>query len=79
LFLVTIDGGWSSWGAWGSCLLTTGCNAEKYRYRYCTSPGPTIDGIHCEGSDKDTNTNCSIECPGNISITQWARFAKTTT
>ncbi|TNN53843.1 A disintegrin and metalloproteinase with thrombospondin motifs 8 [Liparis tanakae] len=46
--LVSVDGGWSSWGPWRSCSRTCGGGVE-FSYRECTAPGPLNGGRYCEG------------------------------
>ncbi|XP_060564422.1 uncharacterized protein LOC132723673 [Ruditapes philippinarum] len=43
------DGGWSSWGSFGSCSDTCG-RGVMIRSRTCTQPKPSLRGKHCEGS-----------------------------
>jgi len=43
-----VDGGWTSWGSWGSCSLSCqgGYTVKK---RTCTNPKPRGDGKNCPG------------------------------
>ncbi len=51
-----INGGWSSWGAYGSCSKACG-GGTKTRYRTCNSPSPQCGGSTCAGSNSQ-----SISC-----------------
>lgn len=57
-FLLTVDGGWSSWSKWESCM-QDGTVQSAYgdrpdmcacRTRRCDNPRPTYGGLPCEGT-----------------------------
>ena len=60
LFVLTVNGGWSSWGECeGPCL-------RGYRRRYCNNPPPQHGGSDCYGSDtKDASCGRVISCATN--------------
>ena len=43
-----VHGGWSSWGAWGSCSRTIGTGTLN-RQRRCAAPAPKYEGRSCTG------------------------------
>ena len=59
----TVHGGWSSWGAWGSCSKSCG-NTNRFRYRSCTAPTPTYGGRSCIGSWIQSKSCMKYHCPG---------------
>ncbi|PFX32412.1 Hemicentin-1 [Stylophora pistillata] len=65
-----VDGGWSSFGEWGSCSLTCGGGVQD-RQRTCTNPPPAHSGRPCDGSSVETRFCKQFPCPvhGN-----WARW-----
>ncbi|XP_016144435.1 A disintegrin and metalloproteinase with thrombospondin motifs 3-like [Sinocyclocheilus grahami] len=57
------DGGWSSWGKFGSCSRTCG-GGVRSRSRQCNNPVPAYGGRDCTGTTFDYQV-CNIEdCPG---------------
>ncbi|XP_076760854.1 uncharacterized protein LOC143429228 [Xylocopa sonorina] len=44
-----IDGGWTFWGAWGSCSGKCGFIGKQIRYRTCNNPAPSNNGAYCTG------------------------------
>uniref|UniRef100_A0A673GX47 A disintegrin and metalloproteinase with thrombospondin motifs 3-like n=1 Tax=Sinocyclocheilus rhinocerous TaxID=307959 RepID=A0A673GX47_9TELE len=57
------DGGWSSWGKFGSCSRTCG-GGVRSRSRQCNNPVPVYGGRDCPGTTFDYQV-CNIEdCPG---------------
>ncbi|XP_022801516.1 coadhesin-like [Stylophora pistillata] len=57
-----VNGGWSNWGAWGSCTQTCGGGIET-RSRTCNSPAPANGGLHCPGSSLESQACNSNTCP----------------
>uniref|UniRef100_A0A671NTT1 A disintegrin and metalloproteinase with thrombospondin motifs 14-like n=1 Tax=Sinocyclocheilus anshuiensis TaxID=1608454 RepID=A0A671NTT1_9TELE len=56
------DGGWSSWGKFGSCSRTCG-GGVRSRSRQCNNPVPAYGGRDCPGTTFDYQV-CNIEdCP----------------
>ena len=64
--LVIVDGGWSSWSAWGTCSKSCGGGTQT-RTRTCTNPAPYCGGLSCSGAsseDQSCNTQiCPVNCP----------------
>uniref|UniRef100_A0A3B4BS73 ADAM metallopeptidase with thrombospondin type 1 motif, 14 n=1 Tax=Pygocentrus nattereri TaxID=42514 RepID=A0A3B4BS73_PYGNA len=57
------DGGWSSWGKFGSCSRTCG-GGVRSRSRQCNNPTPAYGGRDCPGSAFDYQMCNTEECPG---------------
>ncbi|XP_061195956.1 thrombospondin-2-like [Saccostrea echinata] len=74
-----VQGGWSSWGEWGTCSRTCG-SGTKDRSRSCNNPSPMYGGNYCIGNSINTilcNTN---NCPihgGWSSWNEWGTCSKT--
>ncbi|XP_067056576.1 coadhesin-like isoform X2 [Acropora muricata] len=68
-----VHGGWSSWGAWGSCSKTCGTGYQD-RHRSCTSPAPKYGGSSCAGSSNQ-QTSCLIKyCPVHGGWSSWGAW-----
>ncbi|XP_031573734.1 A disintegrin and metalloproteinase with thrombospondin motifs 14-like [Actinia tenebrosa] len=60
-----IDGGWSSWSAYGPCSKSCG-QGVKVRARSCTLPSPKFNGKKCQGYTVGISF-CQIKlCSGSI-------------
>ncbi|XP_073684074.1 A disintegrin and metalloproteinase with thrombospondin motifs 14-like [Garra rufa] len=57
------DGGWSSWGKFGSCSRTCG-GGVRSRNRQCNNPVPAYGGRDCPGSTLDYQVCNTEDCPG---------------
>ncbi|KAK2876035.1 hypothetical protein Q8A67_020131 [Cirrhinus molitorella] len=57
------DGGWSSWGKFGSCSRTCG-GGVRSRNRQCNNPVPAYGGRDCPGSTFDYQVCNTEDCPG---------------
>uniref|UniRef100_A0A8C1JQF9 ADAM metallopeptidase with thrombospondin type 1 motif, 14 n=1 Tax=Cyprinus carpio TaxID=7962 RepID=A0A8C1JQF9_CYPCA len=57
------DGGWSSWGKFGSCSRTCG-GGVRSRNRQCNNPVPAYGGRDCPGSTLDYHVCNTEDCPG---------------
>ncbi|XP_050980652.1 A disintegrin and metalloproteinase with thrombospondin motifs 3 isoform X4 [Labeo rohita] len=57
------DGGWSSWGKFGSCSRTCG-GGVRSRSRQCNNPVPAYGGRDCPGSTLDYQVCNTEDCPG---------------
>nr|XP_022328846.1 hemicentin-1-like isoform X1 [Crassostrea virginica] len=58
-----VDGGWTDWTSWSSCLHTCGRHSRSHRTRTCSNPAPLYGGQHCLGHHLDTR-DCNIgPCP----------------
>lgn len=48
--LLTVDGGWGTWSAWGECSASRcGARGVMRRSRTCSSPAPLNGGQPCSG------------------------------
>ncbi|XP_072523494.1 A disintegrin and metalloproteinase with thrombospondin motifs 14 [Salminus brasiliensis] len=56
------DGGWSSWGKFGSCSRTCG-GGVRSRSRQCNNPAPAYGGRDCPGSAFDYQVCNTEDCP----------------
>lgn len=65
-----VDGGWSSFGEWGSCSLTCGGGVQD-RQRTCTNPPPAHGGRPCDGSSVETRFCKQFPCPGDGKWSAW--------
>ncbi|XP_033759595.1 A disintegrin and metalloproteinase with thrombospondin motifs adt-1-like [Pecten maximus] len=68
-----IDGGWSSYGNWGSCSRSCGTGSRS-RTRQCNSPAPAYNGADCVGSDTNTETCNTHPCPIDGGWTSWGSY-----
>ncbi|XP_044164585.1 SCO-spondin-like isoform X4 [Acropora millepora] len=68
-----VHGGWSSWGAWGSCSKSCG-NANRYRYRSCTAPTPKYGGRSCIGSRIQWKSCIIKHCPVHGGWSSWGAW-----
>ncbi|KAK7451361.1 hypothetical protein BaRGS_00039833, partial [Batillaria attramentaria] len=57
-----MDGGWSSWGEFGTCSKSCGGGTQK-RSRTCTNPQPGVGGRDCEGNSQETRVCNAQNCP----------------
>ena len=62
LFLLSVDGEWSTWSSWSVCSNRCGKGSQK-RTRTCDSPGPKNGGQSCSGSPVQKKP-CSTKCSG---------------
>ena len=67
---VSVNGGWSTWGAWTGCSTTCG-TGSRTRVRSCNNPSPSNGGRPCVGSSVQTGTCTPQSCP---TWTQWSAF-----
>ncbi|OWF44660.1 Hemicentin-1 [Mizuhopecten yessoensis] len=68
-----IDGGWSSWGSYGSCSVTC-AGGVKYRERTCTNPSPQYGGASCGNDDTSSATCNTHHCPIDGVWGSWGSF-----
>ncbi|KAJ8321737.1 hypothetical protein KUTeg_000208 [Tegillarca granosa] len=59
---VVVNGGWSSWGGYGSCSRSCG-SGTKTRYRSCNNPSPSGGGSSCSGSSSSSASCNTHSCP----------------
>ncbi|XP_071160976.1 thrombospondin-2-like [Mytilus edulis] len=45
-----VNGKFSDWGQWSSCIVNSGCQGYRERERSCNTPAPQHGGVHCTGS-----------------------------
>ncbi|CAL4112653.1 unnamed protein product, partial [Meganyctiphanes norvegica] len=69
-----VNGGWSSWSAWGACTATCG-GGQQRRFRTCNNPVPSPDGRACTGSDSDTETCNTDDCLVSGSWSHWGEWS----
>jgi len=62
-----VNGGWSSWSAWGGCPVTCGGGLEQ-RDRTCTNPRPALFGDHCFGNNHEDRICARQSCTGSFLI-----------
>ena len=76
--LLSVDGGYSSWGTWSMCNTSCGMGVQS-RSRTCTNPRPKYGGRTCDHqrtlgqAEERRMCNRNVNCPGNkitISIFQ---------
>ena len=60
---LTVDGGWSAYGAWSQCSVTCG-GGNQSRSRTCTNPPPAHGGRQCSGKSTENRVCGTAECPG---------------
>ena len=65
--LYTVNGDWSSWGAWGTCSVTCGNGAEA-RERKCSNPEPMYGGRPCQGHPTESRSCLPKYCSGMPSL-----------
>jgi len=57
-----VDGGWSSWGPYGSCSKSCGGGSQT-SVRRCNNPTPMNGGQSCSGDDSRTKECNTTPCP----------------
>jgi len=72
-----IDGGYTTWSAWGACSQTCG-NGFHTKTRTCTNPQPQFNGLSCFqqnlGPESLTEVCKDRECPINGGYTTWSAW-----
>ncbi|XP_069105029.1 uncharacterized protein [Argopecten irradians] len=69
-----INGGWSSWGSYGSCSVTC-AGGLKYRTRSCTNPAPQHGGASCPSSDTSSTSCNTFPCPIDGVWGSWGSYS----
>lgn len=69
---ILVDGGWSSWGPWGTCKHGCGVSLAT-RFRNCTQPAPLRGGFTCNGlasqvTNCDSLAECKVEGVGKLKL-----------
>ena len=68
--LLSVEGGYSSWGTWSMCSRSCGIGYQL-RSRTCTNPAPKYGGRTCYqqrrlGQARESRRcNTNVNCPGN--------------
>ncbi|XP_067056579.1 coadhesin-like isoform X1 [Acropora muricata] len=70
-----VHGGWSSWGAWGSCSRTCGTGNQN-RHRSCTAPVPKYRGRSCSGVSRQSKSCYRRHCPVNGGWSSWGSWSR---
>ncbi|KAJ8314516.1 hypothetical protein KUTeg_006666 [Tegillarca granosa] len=72
-----INGGWSSWGSYGSCSVTCASGTQT-RSRLCNNPTPQYNGASCSGSSTQSITCTKSACPIDGGWTDWSGWGTCT-
>ena len=64
---VTVDGGFSNWGSWGTCTVTCG-GGTQVRTRSCSNPAPQYGGALCAGATSQSQGCNTQVCISKSSI-----------
>lgn len=62
--LFIVDGGWTPWSSFSSCLYICG-SSQSNRSRTCTNPNPQYGGKTCSG-DASESQSCTGGCASKI-------------
>lgn len=65
LGVVTVDGGWGTWGPWSVCISSDGiCSGtnKMYRERKCDNPVKSATGADCSPSTGGLEESTQGEC-----------------
>lgn len=68
-----IDGGWASWGSYGSCTVTCGGGTQQ-RSRTCTNPAPQYGGANCPSSSTSSQSCNTHNCPIDGQWSSWGSY-----
>jgi len=58
---VSVNGGWSSYGSWGSCSVSCGGGTQS-RTRSCNNPSRAYGGVDCSGSTSESQSCNTQSC-----------------
>ncbi|KAL9955598.1 hypothetical protein ACROYT_G036941 [Oculina patagonica] len=72
-----VDGGYSTWGAYGDCSKSCG-GGEETRHRTCTNPPPAYGGKDCsELGESSSSRECNTqECPVDGGYGDWTSWSE---
>jgi hypothetical protein len=65
-----VHGGWSGWGAWGTCTKECG-GGNQIRNRSCNNPTPQGDGKSCDGLASESQECNTDGCPVHGGWSAW--------
>ncbi|XP_072324712.1 LOW QUALITY PROTEIN: SCO-spondin [Scyliorhinus torazame] len=69
--LCAVNGDWSDWTPWSDCSTSCG-GGNQHRFRFCTNPPTSGNGLPCIGPEEDV-TPCNIQqCPRDGHWGVWA-------
>ena len=63
IIVTSVNGGWTEWSVWSDCPETCG-DEDLIRTRSCTNPSPENNGTVCQGSNTETISCSTAQCPG---------------
>lgn len=63
IFVLTVNGHWTSWSAFGSCSRPCG-GGMQYRRRTCSNPPASNGGKSCKGPSHQSNACNTHACAG---------------
>ena len=73
-----IDGGWSMWTKWSSCMAKCGSGLKK-RMRECIKPIPKYGGKPCKGPVEEfLDCDSLIQCPIHGHWSPWSEYSPCT-
>lgn len=58
IIFLTVNGGWSAWGAWIQCRCNGHATGGQRRTRTCTDPHPLNGGAQCQGQAVQRTSDC---------------------
>ena len=65
-FLLSVNGGWTTWGNWSTCTVTCDGGTQT-RSRSCTNPPAAHGGKPCVGlKENSRDCNKDVFCPGRM-------------
>ncbi len=67
IIVTSVNGGWTEWSVWSDCPETCG-NEDLIRTRSCTNPSPENNGTVCQGSNTETISCTTAQCPGKNTL-----------
>ena len=72
-----VDGGWSLWKTWSSCVGKCGTIGKRNRSRTCTKPAPKHGGKLCSGESAEIDDCKTGPCPSWASWGGWSQCVAT--
>ncbi|RXN17958.1 SCO-spondin [Labeo rohita] len=68
-----VDGGWSSWTPWSVCSVSCGAGLQS-RYRFCSDPERSGNGLPCVGPDREDRVCAAIPCSRDGGWSDWTSW-----